>query len=205
MNNKIKNIILIILVIGLLSMTVAYAILSQILDISSSANVKGSTWDIHFANLSNVTTKGSAQVKKSPTLGLTSITGLKVLLTDSGDEVSYTFDVQNNGTIDAIISDYKINQPSDGIVCTDSFGSTDSENANKVCNGLTFSLTYANDTTSTQTNTIIKAGTNVEKNQILNASQSVKLKLVVSYNGTDLSTRDIDISGLDALITYFQK
>lgn len=205
MNNRVKNIILIVLVIGLLSMSIAYAILSQNLDVSSRATVKGSTWDIHFENLSDVSTIGNAKVNSNPILGITSITELKALLTDTGDEVSYTFDVVNNGTIDAVISDYIINKAGNGIVCTDSFGSTNSQNATAVCSNLDFKLTYASTTTSNQTNTIIEEGTQVQKGQQLNHHQSIKLKLTLSYSGSSYSSRDIYISGLDAIITYSQK
>lgn len=204
MNNNVKNVILLVLVIGLVSMTVAYAVLSQQLDITSTASVKGSSWDIHFENLSSVSTLGEAKVNKNPVLGVTTITGLDVLLTEASDQISYTFDVANKGTIDAIITDYKINTAGNGIVCTDSLGQTNSDNANAVCNNLKFTITYAQDTTADQTNTVIKSGTEILKGQQLNSGQSVKLKLTLSYSGLNPSTSDITIKGLDALIMYSQ-
>lgn len=107
MQNKTKNILIAILIVGLVSMTVAYAALSQNLTISSSAKVAASKWDIRFANWTQVTVSNlnggtsDATVKASPSVTTTAITGIEVTFNKPGDAVRFTFDIQNQGDIAA--------------------------------------------------------------------------------------------------------
>ena len=50
-NDKVRNIILIVLAVCLIGITVAYATLSQNLNISGVANVDKTSWNIHFTNV----------------------------------------------------------------------------------------------------------------------------------------------------------
>lgn len=204
-NEKIKNVILGVLLVGLIGMTTAYALLSQRLDINSTAKVKSGSWDIHFANLVKGDVTGNAVVKTEPTLSNTSIQGLDVELTKPGDSVVYTFEIYNSGTIDAKISSFKINSVSDGIVCTDAAGQTSSEDATNTCSNLNYALTYAEDTTEDATENIISAGSSISEDQMLLAGQKVKMKLEISYTGSFVPGDDITVTGLDSYIIYEQK
>lgn len=203
-SNKAKNILLFILVIGLVGMTIAYAALSQRLDINSTANVKASTWDIHFKNLSSANKTGTANVVTEPTLTNTAISGLNVELQKPGDSVTYTFDIENAGTIDAKIGQFKINTKEDGILCTDSEGSTTSSDATSVCNNLSYTLSYTNETTDEQTGQVINANAELGSNQELKAGKTVNVTLKISYDGDAVPTNDVTITGLDAYIIYEQ-
>lgn len=107
MQNKTKNILIAVLVIGLVSMTVAYAAFTQNLTISSSAKVAATKWDIRITNWTQVTVNNlnggtsDATVKASPVVGTTSITGIEVTFNKPGDAVRFTFNVQNHGDINA--------------------------------------------------------------------------------------------------------
>lgn len=203
--NSIKNILLIVLTLSILGITVTYAVISQKLDIKSTAEVKSSTWDIHFENLSNPIAVGSGNVVTAPTLSNTSITNLDVELQKPGDSVSYTFDIVNNGSIDAKIGEYKINTKGTGIICTDSNGSTTSDDSKNVCNNLIYAITYAEDTKVEQTNKILSSGTSFNTNQELNSKRKVKAKLTISYDGNQSLASDVTITGLDAYMIYVQK
>ena len=118
MSEKSKNILLGVLIVGLVSMTVAYAALSTSLQINGTANVAATTWDIHFANVevdkanttgasenSNgvITTMGTldnALDSTNRSIG-TAFSGLVVDLAKPGDKATITFDIVNAGTIDA--------------------------------------------------------------------------------------------------------
>ena len=117
MSEKSKNILLGVLIVGLVSMTVAYAALSTSLQINGTANVAATTWDIHFANVqvdknnttgasenSNgvITTMGTLDnaIDNSRATG-TAFSGLLVELAKPGDKATITFDIVNAGTIDA--------------------------------------------------------------------------------------------------------
>lgn len=133
MQEKTKNVLLVVLIVGLVSMTVAYAALSTTLTISSSAKVAASKWDIEFANLQNVTvTTGTggatntAEIVTPATIdNATKITisGLQVKFKQPGDTVRYTFDVVNKGDIDAKLTGFTL-------------GAATTENSN-----ITYSLT----------------------------------------------------------------
>ena len=203
-NNKSKNILLGVLAVGLVGMTVAYAALSQKLDIKSTAKVKASTWDIHFENLSTAQTVGTGKVVTEPTLSATQITGLNVKLQKPGDSVSYIFDIKNAGTIDSKIGEYKINTKDDGIVCTDESGSTDSADATLVCNNLKYTIVYSEDTTADQTGDVISSGSSFTTDQQLKAGNKISAKLTVTYDGDAVPTNDVTITGLDAYMIYNQ-
>lgn len=100
---RIKVLCLAALIVAVLGLTVAFAALSQTLTINGSANVDAATWDIHIENLKVGTISGDANVISEPTISSDgkSIENFKVSLTKPGDYVSYTFDIVNNGTIDA--------------------------------------------------------------------------------------------------------
>ena len=124
MDNKVKNVLLLVLVIGLVGMTSAYALLSQNLQISSSATVTGGSWDVYIDNLSGPTYYSStygdtsastgatgtaaANVTKTPTVKATSISGIEVSFSKPGTVVQYQFRIVNAGTIDAKLDSYNL-------------------------------------------------------------------------------------------------
>ena len=203
--SKIKNILLIVLVVGLIGMTVSYAAMSQRLNIKSTAKVKASTWDVHFENLSQGIIVGTGNIIKNPVLSNTSIKNLDVELQKPGDSVSYTFDIKNAGTIAAKIGEYKVNTSADGIICTDQSGNTDSADSTLVCNNLKYTFTYAETTKVEQTNSVISSGTTIKENQELNPGEKVKVKLTIEYNSDKALSSDVAITGLDAYMIYIQK
>jgi len=112
-SNTKRNLFLIILIVGVLSMTIAFAAFSTTLKIGGSVGISKTTWDIHFSNFSSsstpeTTTLGETNtgVLKSVSTNETQISSLKVDLKKPGDIVVYTFDITNSGTIDAKLSSF---------------------------------------------------------------------------------------------------
>ena len=115
--NDRKNILLVVLVIGVISMTVAFAALSTNLRINGTANVAATRWNIHFDNwtmakpninvagVTNTATQTQAATL-TPTTNTTLISGLVVNLAQPGDTMSYTFNIVNDGTIDAVLDSF---------------------------------------------------------------------------------------------------
>ena len=107
MSEKSKNILLGVLIVGLVSMTVAYAALSTSLNISGTANVASATWDIRFENYSTLTGTGNTNVDAPQVTAAlansstTKLSNVDVTLSKPGDKLVYQFDIVNNGTIDA--------------------------------------------------------------------------------------------------------
>lgn len=206
-NEKVKSLLIGVLAAGLVSMTFAYALLSQRLDINSTAKVNKSTWDIHFANEQLVTSSdplNSGTVKTALQLESHRLSNLSIELTKPGDSVSYTFDIYNAGTLDAKITEFE--RLETAMVCTDEDSSTTSTDATTVCNNLIYTLQYTDATTAAQTGTAIAAGTDLAENQILKANQHVNVTLTISYdrNSTYVPTKDVTVTGLDSYIIYTQ-
>lgn len=87
------------IVVGLT--TVAYAALQTQLNISGYVNQKGGTWDIHFENVSNITTTGQGELKESAIQTTGTDLYFSADLVENGDSVSFTIDVVNGGSRDA--------------------------------------------------------------------------------------------------------
>lgn len=133
MSEKSKNILLGVLIVGLVSMTVAYAALSTSLSIRGTATVEATKWDIHFANVEvdeGATTIPSTDYNlgtltaagDSPTL----IDGLTATLKKPTDKLVVNFDIVNTGTIDAKLSAFtKHITLGDSIVSTDTAATND--------------------------------------------------------------------------------
>ena len=138
MDNKVKNVLLIVLIIGLVGMTSAYALLSQNLEISSTAEVVGSNWDIHFESLTQDDQSTGTVATPAELDSSTVISGLKASFKLPGEYVAYTFDISNAGDIEAIIE--SVSEPT--ITCT-----PEGADATLVCENVTYSLTYTSDTT----------------------------------------------------------
>lgn len=96
-NNLWKHLVYLLL----LFLTIGFAYLSTNLSINGTANFKGNTWDIHFAN---VLVSSDSVTADQPTLtnGATELS-FNVNLQKPGDKYEFTVDVVNAGTIDAMI------------------------------------------------------------------------------------------------------
>ena len=196
---KIKVLSVAALLVAVLGLTVAFAALSQTLTINGSATVNAASWDVHFENLSEATIEGGAEVVTKPTITEdgTSIQTFKVKLTKPLDSVIYTFDVKNAGSINAKLTGItKAATPT----CTGS-GDSATTDAEKVCSGLTYKLTYADgDHRGEEVSTA---------NSDLAAGASAKLQLELSFDiesdvAVDIAKNDVEISGLDIALTYGQ-
>ena len=115
MNNK-KNILLVVLAVGVIAMTVAFAALSTNLRISGTASVPSTSWNIHFQNWAldtnptvtegGITHQNTAEYPSVDELqmslkpNVTLVEGLNITLYQPGDYAKYTFDIVNDGTID---------------------------------------------------------------------------------------------------------
>lgn len=183
---KIKTLSLVALIVAVLGLTVAFANLSKELTITGTAQVKGATWDIYFSNVS-VATSGGATASNATISNKTTISIKDVTLTKPGDSVTYTFDVVNNGTVDAKISNI-VNK-------TASFASLASTPSDSdvtiVKNGFTYKLTY-ND------------GSNVSMNDTLAKSTTRTMKIVIKFDSTSVPTGDVSVTNLGSTITYVQ-
>lgn len=98
-NRKFYYIILTILIVLVASLSVAYAVLSTVLNISGSTEIVASSWDIHFNNIE--VDSGSVNSDEPEIVG--NNISFSSDLKKPGDYYRFTVDVVNDGSIDAMI------------------------------------------------------------------------------------------------------
>lgn len=168
-------------------LTVAYAALSQTLNITGTAQVVGNTWNIYLANPSCSKT-GSATAGTPSITGGTTISLSGMMLSVPGDTVTCTFDVVNGGSVNAKLSTITNLTPN-----VEGIGTTAASDVSVVKANYTYSLTY-------------DTGTSIAVNDTLNAGATKKLKMYITYktNATGIPKNDVTISNLGATLVYTQ-
>ena len=192
MNNKIQNIVLGVLAVGLIGITVAYASLSQNLTIIGTAKVAAATWDVHFEGMNAGTATGYATLPTTGKLAAsgTSVSGNIGTLKAPGDTITYTFNVKNAGSINAKIS--SITAPK--LTCAPVASGGSQAVANNVCANLTYTIEYTSESPKT-----IAVGNTLTSG----ASKNITLKIVNSSNAT-LASEDIAVTASPMIINYVQ-
>lgn len=190
---EMKVLIVAALIISIVAIGIGFAAFTETLTINGNAKVQASDWKIQFANLQNVVKKGTATVVTAPTLSDTSIKTYDVTFKTPGDSISYTFDVKNTGDYNAKLTTITIPTPT----CTGKEGAaTAATDATKVCEKLTYTLTYSDGTALAIGDTLAKE------------TGSRTMTLTLTYNDftdvTLLPTEDVTISNLGITLIYSQ-
>ena len=118
MQEKTKNVLIAVLIVGLVSMTVAYAAFSTTLTIKSSAKVNNTKWEIKIDNFAQAAAQpnlngGTSEVTVAEgynTSG-TTISGVEVTFKKPGDVAKFTFNLKNLGDIDAKLNNFTLGEP----------------------------------------------------------------------------------------------
>lgn len=175
-DRSFRSLAVIAILVATVGISIAFATLSQVLQVSGTAKVKGGTWAVSFTNLQAPSVIGEANIDTLATLTNNSTTmNFAVSLKQPGDKVTYLFDVTNSGTINTKVSAINL------------AGVTEAAAAD-----VTYTLTYAD-------------GTPISINDTLDAGVTKNLKLVVTFNSSATSIPSTDITlNLGATITYTQ-
>ena len=186
-NERTRNIILIVLAVCLIGITVAYATLSQNLNISGVANVDKTSWNIHFTNVLTPKVEGQATGGKALLNdGKTVLTISEGTLSAPGDKIIYTFDVINEGDLPAEVETTLTQMES----CKAENGS----DVSMFCNKIGLDLVYA-DTKE-----------KVQKSDRLLSGETKTLNLIITYDKdkllTTLPTSPIVLSNITSTINY---
>ena len=173
------------IVIAIVAVTLGYAGLSQVLNITTSGTVQSqaTSWNVKFTNAGTGSTTGTA-VKGTIALTGTTVTVTGVVLKAPGDSVTWTWDVQNAGQVGAKVSSFSMLTPTVSGATND---------VSLVKSNYTYSITY-------------DTGTAPTTNDTLAASTTKHMKLVITYKteATSLPSATVTISNLGATLTYVQ-
>lgn len=132
-NKRLLYVILSIIVVSVLSLTLAYAVLSSNLTISGSSEISGSSWNItlskfDYQNNNDLTeeqiqsnnakifyngfTYGKAELLNEPVIFGTTLRELQLSFITPGDTIGLYYSLTNSGTIPAKIESIVQNTPS---------------------------------------------------------------------------------------------
>ena len=190
--NKDKKLVfgVLALLVGIIVISISYAAFTQNLNINGTGNVQATSWSVHFANLSNAVTNGTAVERTAPTIksGRTDIGDYEVEFYSPGDSITYKFDVVNDGDYDAKISVVTKGTPT----CS---GSDSTSNTN-VCANLEYTLKYTSN------------NKDVAVNDTLRVNETKNMTLVLRYKTTigqdELPTATVTVGNLGITLQYSQ-
>jgi hypothetical protein len=196
-------VIAISLIIAVLGLGVAFAAFSTTLNITGSATVESSSWNIYFTTTNNGSAAGTSGVSVNPTasnLGgfTTTASGTGTLKTASftwsgsfktpGDKLQYSFYVCNKGSYNAKIN----NVISPSVTCTKG-----GNNETTVCGKISYGLYYNSD-----------KSTAVAKDDTLTANQCKQLYLIAELSTSltqgNLPNANVTVNPAEISITYQQ-
>ena len=208
---KVKILSLCALLVAILGLTVAFAVLSQTLTINGSASVNTATWDVHFVKTSDKATEiEGAATFTEPTLSGTAIENFSATLTKPGDSIIYYFDIVNNGTVDAVVSNYNFSYGYLKCVGTRSSSDTwdtckawDLDNSGTVNESdkaiymrlFDYNIYY------------VDSGNKLARDDTLNVGETKHMKLVIEYkyDATQVLENSLTLTSSDPItITYEQ-
>ena len=207
-DNKLPLIAL--LIVACVGLTIGYSALSTTLSIKGTASIEGMSWRIEFQNLGEATLTGNASIISNPVISedKTEISSYNVNFLDPGDSVSYTFQIANNGTLNAKLSEII----RDTITCEGYGNSVQATNdADNVCANLEYTLKYQEEEPHYSDDYVLTSTTtDIEVNDILNAGDVKNMILTLKYKSpTDSETitepeDDVSIAGLGIKLIYSQ-
>ncbi len=183
--NKRLSVLVVILCFMLLSLGVAFALLSTTLNIEGVAAVESASWDVHFDYSNNSGGPINGGMVEGIEYGELALTGFDITLTKPGDGMVYNFEVVNEGTIPAAISFVEVGKPS----CT----SDNQDEADLLCNNLTYTFTYGDGSE-------IKVGDKLS----VGDRKSLKLYLIFNNEATMVPSNEVSVTGLSAKMIFAQ-
>ena len=187
-DRKTLYLVLTIMIVSVFTLSIAYASLSTILEISGNAQISSADWDIY---LDNVEVKSGSVSANAPVISGNSSLAFDVELNMPGEYYEFTVDVVNEGSIDAMI---------DSVVKTP-------ELTTEQAKYIKYEITYENGE-SISTNQTLKKGTStpikvrVEYRKDLVASDlpsgstELSLKLTLVYVQSDGTGSEITNNGV---------
>lgn len=173
------------LLVSVITLTIAYAVLSTTLTIKGSAKINSATWNINITAGEDFTTYGNAKFGY-PTIKSTTISDMKVDLYQPGDGVKFPFTVRNDGSLDGKLKEVKKG--------TISCSSTNNYNAQKVCENITYTIKYED-------------GSEILEGDVINSGGVQFFVLEIMYNKKNdfITSTEVSIDGIDVVLLYEQK
>lgn len=175
--NAVKALSIISLVISVIGLLVAYITMRNYL-----SKMDEVSWNIRFSNLSAI--KDGKANYVLPSISDTSLKSSKVSFLNVDDSVTFIFDVENIGTIDAVLGTVFKGD----LKCIGS-GGTAVLDAKNVCDNIQYSVKYDD-------------GVEVSDNDLLDRDTRRTIKLELKSKVA--ATAPVTVTGFDLLMLYHQ-
>lgn len=203
-NTRTKNILLVVLLVAVLTLSISYATLSQYLYINSQATIAGSStsWDVKFTAASCSGTGYAAVNQQFSGTNTTSLTGMQATLRAPGDSVVCELTVTNAGAIDATLDTFTLQDGT--LTYTDHDGNHSGDDITAVSGQLVYSLKYAAGDAEAGKQPDGDA-TTVDDDLDSNESRNLTLTITLPSTITTLPENDVTISGFATTFLYVQK
>ena len=101
LSRKLQLIVLLVLTCLVGTMSIAYAVLSTSLTITGNTEISSASWNIHFNNIQ--IDSQSVVATSEPKIVNTNSVDFAATLNKPGDHYTFTVDIVNSGTLDAMI------------------------------------------------------------------------------------------------------
>ena len=232
-NTRTKNILLVVLLVAVLTLSISYAFLSQTLTINNmTTTVKGGGWNIKFTNAQcsgnnladNVVSFNSGNVLPANTQYYADLLqGMSADFHAPGDSVECEITVENLGTIDAVLDSFLLGDSNltyhSALRDDPLFDDTDSTQVaaavaeeNILQNQLVYTLVYAtgDDYAGEEpgSNFTLHSGDTYDIANAIDAGDSRNFILKIEWPNTNtaqsIPSNDVSISGFDAVFIYKQ-
>lgn len=200
---SIKVLSVVALIVAVLGLTVAFAALSETLNITGTGSVKGNTtgettWNVHFSDSADIIVEGNlnkTELQNNLDIKTTSIDVGAVSMKAPGDKVTYEFTVVNDGTESAKLDSASLKEKS----CSGN-GDSASADVSLIC-GTDFEYTYwIQDKNGADV--VVEEGENLT----LQPGDTATVTLVVGYksSATELPKNDVSITNLGVILNFVQ-
>ena len=203
-NTRTKNILLIVLLVAVLTLSISYAALSQSLYINSQAVIGGTStnWDVKFT-AANCSGSGYATVTSQFSgTNTTVLSGMVGTFRAPGDKITCDITVSNAGQIDATMSTFTIQ---DGSLTYTGTGASKTSDETLVTGKLQYSLKYDHEDALAPDG--IPDGQTATVNDDLAKQTSRNMVLTITYplSETSMPVNDVTITGFKTTLLYVQK
>ncbi len=194
-NEKSRNIMLAVLLVSVVSLTIAYATLTQYLYINSETVVSGtsSSWDVRFTAATCQAT-GNAAIIHDFNMDATNLEGLISKFNAPGDTIVCNIKVTNNSVVNAKLSTFTIQ---DGQLTYTGSGATKTADETLVNGKFQYSIVYGTgDVNEGQAPTV---------NDTLNSGVTRDLVLTITYpSNATLPENDVTVGAFKTTFLYVQ-
>jgi len=211
-NTRTKNILLVVLLVAVLTLSISYAALSQYLYINSSAVIgsASTSWNVAFTAVScdeigyaKVTTPFNSPSAQAPA---TTLSGLVATLKAPGDSVVCDITIKNQGAIDATLSTFTLNA---GTVTYTGTGSSKTADETLTNGKLIYNVVYAQGDKSAGLVPGAQGADDTLPAPVQNDATVVSerhVTLTIGYPATEtaLPENDVTVSGLSTTFLYIQ-